>query len=136
MKSFAHFPRISGSLVSLALVIGSVCFLGVTAADAYASEWDVPTKTIHYADLDLNTRAGTVQMYRRIRFAAQDVCSPFDRGGLDAKVRLSECEAHAIDSAVAKLDNRNVTAYYLAQNPKYRTATFSSTLNANNNVAR
>jgi UrcA family protein len=132
MKFSTRSRRIPTSLVSLALAIGSVSAIGVPVARADTSESDVPSKTVKFADLHLNTAAGTAQLYRRIRFAALDVCSPFDGADLEAKAHASACEAQAIDSAVSKVGNRNLTAYYVAHSGKAQASILSASLNTNN----
>jgi UrcA family protein len=50
--------------------------LGTVAAAAQAGEaaQGVPTRVVHYADLDLGTPAGEAALHARIRYAADEVC--------------------------------------------------------------
>src|ERR1700761_244210 len=61
---------------SIALV--TVAALGVAslAIGAHADESlaDVPARTVHYSDLNLNTPAGAEVLYKRIRMTAEEVC--------------------------------------------------------------
>ena len=114
MMSSSKHPRHSHTFrLPLALAVGLA--LGTPGAYADNSASPVSSRTVSYVDLDLNTSAGTVQLYRRIRSAAMDVCTLPDNASLSGKGLRQSCEAHAIDSAVAKIGNRNLTAYHRMQ---------------------
>lgn len=133
MKSSVH-PRHTYKLrLPLALAIGLT--LGSPGAYADTAGGSLFSKTVSYTDLDLNTPAGTVQLYRRIRSAAMDVCTTPDSASLSAKGLRQSCEAHAIDSAVAKIGNRNLTAYYRSQHAG-NSASVDWSLGANNTAPR
>jgi UrcA family protein len=135
MKSSTRSHRISRSLALLALSIGSISTIGVSVACADTSDGDAPSKTVNYAGLNLNTAVGTMRLYRRIRYAAIDVCSPVESRSFVAKMHASACESQAIDSAVSKVGDSNLTAYYVAHGGKAQASILRASLDTGN-VAR
>jgi UrcA family protein len=90
--------------VSLSLVIGAATALagvGPTLAAPSASQVQVVSEVVRYADLDPNTEAGARRLALRIRLAADRVCSQIYMQGSDD---LAPCHKAAIDGAVAELD--------------------------------
>jgi UrcA family protein len=86
--------------------------LSATPARA-ADDEDQSRITVRFADLDLNTRQGTHQVYMRLRGAATTAC-----GDSTAFVDLNEmrdierCEQQAIETAVAQINRPMLTALY------------------------
>jgi UrcA family protein len=97
-------------------VIGASLFvLSWTACGARvraAADTVVDVQRVRYGDLNLNTEAGAEVLYRRLRQAADQACTPF--GILDAGVRASwrACYDKAMDSAVASVNKPMVTALH------------------------
>jgi UrcA family protein len=93
----------------------TICVLFGSAAvaapwtSAHASDEPVASKTVKYADLNLQTVEGAKTLYNRIRAAAHQVCSPTDR---DAILRegMPSCINKAIDEAVKTVNAPNLTA--------------------------
>ena len=74
--------------VIAALVTGSVL-----AAD--------PSKTVSYADLNVNNSAGVDALYKRIKKAAYEVCQiPTGTHQIKIESEFKACKADAIDRAV------------------------------------
>jgi UrcA family protein len=73
-----------------------------------------PAVTVHFADLNLNSAAGTRTLYGRIRGAAQTVCGPsfslWDGGHMAA---WKECYRTTIDEAVTRINRPTLTALHL-----------------------
>lgn len=72
---------------------------------------EVRTKIVNFGDLDATKQEGAHALLVRIRAAAKDVCAP-DPGMKDQKLLAdyNNCRTHAVDSAVARLNNALVTA--------------------------
>jgi UrcA family protein len=78
-----------------------------------AEQPGVSQKVVHFGDLNLNTEHGADQLYRRLNFAARDVCS--DNGDmyyLTQSRAYHQCRRNALERAVAQLDEPKVTAIY------------------------
>ena len=80
-----------------------------TSAQAQRSEPPPPTKTVKFADLDIQTVEGAKVLYHRIRLAAEKVCESI---GDDPVMReaMPRCVNTAIDNAVRKVDAPYLTA--------------------------
>jgi UrcA family protein len=85
--------------------------LGFQSARA-APQQDVPFKVVHFADLDLSRSEGAAVLYRRLKGAVETVCAPLDDSMLAGHMRFQACVQNAISTAVAKVDQPALTAYY------------------------
>lgn len=83
---------------NLVMTVAAVLLAAGTVARANEVAADVPARTVHYADLNLNTDAGVAVLYKRIRNAAEAVCG--DAGERDA-ARMAATRA-CVDRAVAE----------------------------------
>jgi UrcA family protein len=92
---------------AICVLFGSAA-VGTPWTSAQASEPPPPTKTVKFADLDIQTVEGAKVLYHRIRVAADQVCASFD----DAVMREAKphCVATAIDNAVKKVNAPYLTA--------------------------
>ncbi|HTJ64152.1 MAG TPA: UrcA family protein [Alphaproteobacteria bacterium] len=90
---------LSRSLPALAILAAATL-----AAPAFAGESDVPTKVVHFRDLDLATTEGEAALTRRIAKAADDVCWRADGPTLTDHERYAACRSTAIASAQPKLN--------------------------------
>ena len=91
-------------------ISAAVALLAALTGGAHAD--DAPQIHVKYGDLNVNDAAGAAVLYRRIRFAATQVCER--PGMLDlAKLQLVEaCVARAVAAAVAAVDKPALTAVY------------------------
>ena len=71
--------------------------------------------TVKFADLDLTRSPGVAALYQRLKGAAEMVCAPIAGQDLARQMRFKECIQSAIGTAVAKVDQPALTAYYRAQ---------------------
>jgi UrcA family protein len=88
--------------------------LGYQLANA-ASPGDVPSATVHFADLDLLHSQGVTVLYRRLKDAAETVCAAQNGRDLGSQMRFKACWQAALSTAVTKVDQPALTAYYQAQ---------------------
>ena len=95
---------------------------------AVANSVDVPQVTVKFGDLNISSPAGATVLYGRIRAAAEKVCSPYDRSGLEAKMHLNACIDKAILGAVTKLNAPALSAAYSAKTGKEVPTTHLTTL--------
>jgi UrcA family protein len=80
---------------------------------AAAAEPSVESRTVKFADLDLSNPSGAHVLYRRIRAAAQVVCSYHFFATDTDKAR---CEHDAIADAVTRINEPALSAVYNANN--------------------
>jgi UrcA family protein len=93
---------------AICVLFGSAA-VGSPWTSAQANEATPPSKTIKFADLDLQTTEGAKALYRRISAAAHQVCQPLvsDPVMRDA---IPGCIDTAIDNAVRKVNAPSLTA--------------------------
>jgi UrcA family protein len=90
-------------------LLGTVA-LGASATLAQAEDQTPPSKTVKFADLDIQTLEGAKVLYHRIRIAARQVCDV--SVGSDPILTGAEhtCVDKAIDTAVKKVNAPYLTA--------------------------
>lgn len=118
----------------LALALCTAAAVGVSAqslADG-APRADAPLSVrVHVGDLDLTTRAGVETLYTRIHNAAHVVCGPYEGGiGVAPFLAWRKCVDHAMDSAIARVGNADLTAYRLAKTSGHARAAAAAELAA------
>ena len=98
-----------GAIVAL-LICGAEAALFASAASAA----DLPhSRNVHYADLNLDRPADVATLYRRIAFAAQDVCGPRELTGSHLpEPGYQLCFEDAVAHAVARVDRPALSAYH------------------------
>ena len=90
----------------IALAAAAVC-LATAAAGARADEvgTEVQARTVHYADLNLNTEAGVATLYDRIRHAAEQACPDVGSRELAQAAAAKACVDRAIARSVKSVNN-------------------------------
>ena len=76
-----------------------------------------PQVTVTYRDLAVTTPQGAAMLYGRIRFAADEVCSPLDHGDLSSKAHKNARMDKAIAEAVMRVGESQLFSVY---NSKHR----------------
>jgi UrcA family protein len=101
---------------SFLAAVAAVCLASVTIT-AHADEVanGVPTRTVHYSGLDINTRAGATVLYARIRNAAQQVCGDADSRQLAVSAAVKACVNRAIYTSVRSVNSPKLTSVYNGQ---------------------
>ena len=93
--------------------VAAVCLASVTiTAHADEAANGVPTRTVRYSDLDINTRAGASVLYARIRNAAQQVCGDADSRQLAVSAAVKACVNRAIYTSVRSVNSPKLTSVY------------------------
>jgi UrcA family protein len=101
---------------SFLAAVAAVCLASVTiTAHADEAANGVPTRTVRYSDLDINTRAGATVLYARIRNAAQQVCGDADSRQLAASAAVKKCVNRAIYASVRSVNSPKLTSVYSGQ---------------------
>jgi UrcA family protein len=76
---------------------------------------DALSVTVNFTDLDLTRNADVAVLYQRLKGAAQMVCAPIAGQDLGRQMRFKQCIHSALGTAVAKVDQPALTAYYRGQ---------------------
>jgi UrcA family protein len=96
----------------LLMAIFGLCAAGPALA------WPAPgaqrQRIVQFADLNLQTPAGSLALYRRIQTAAKSVCEANDSRQLTAVLRSQACLKSAIQEAVLAVNDSGFTQRYLA----------------------
>ncbi len=95
----------------VALGLSTVAF-GANAGEAN----DVPSRTVRYADLDLNSQKGVTVLYNRIREAAEQVCGYQGLEPLAMAAPVKACVDRAVASGVRAINNARLTHLYDSRN--------------------
>jgi UrcA family protein len=101
------------SLIAVSLL--SVLSANLVALPAMADSSEPPKVTVKFGDLDISGPQGAGVLYRRIRAAAQNVCSPFEGSSLSAKLHLDACVNKAVADAVTKVGSPRLSDVYSAK---------------------
>jgi UrcA family protein len=100
------------------IAMATVAALGVAslAMGAHADESvaQVPARTVHYSDLNLNTQAGAEMLYGRIRRAAGQVCGDVGSRQLADATAARICVDRAVTASVRAVNNQRLTNTYNA----------------------
>lgn len=100
----------------LAAAIWVALASGCTAPPASGAYSDAREVTVRFSDLDLSNLQGATALYRRIRLAAEQVCSPFDGRDIASKIRMEACVHRAVADAVTTVNRPAFFGAYAAHN--------------------
>jgi UrcA family protein len=99
-------------LIATALVAAlSVGLVGVSTA----ADFEARSMTVKYGDLNLSDPQGAATLYRRISWAAREVCSSPD-DTLSTHLYFQACVDKAIADAVTQVGHPQLIAVYNAKN--------------------
>jgi UrcA family protein len=118
MKTINYWKNIGLATVTV-LSVASLA-ISVHADESIAQ---VPARTVHYSDLNLNTQAGTEVLYKRIRRAAEQVCGDVDSRQLKEAAAARACIEQAVIGSIRAVNNPRLTNTYNAHLGAARTAT-------------
>ena len=102
-------PRRTGALAAAALLAGAAFAAFGPGLAAAAAVDDVPSLTVNYGDLNLDTDGGARTLYARLRSAAARVCPVGLAGDLSSTAAEQRCRERAIAQAVARINNARLT---------------------------
>ncbi|HEY2403001.1 MAG TPA: UrcA family protein [Steroidobacteraceae bacterium] len=101
----------TGKFIRLTAVF-SLCAAGPALAWPAA---DAPRQqVVQFSDLNLETPAGNLALYRRIQSAAKSVCEARNSRQLTEMLRARACMKTAIQEAVFAVNDSGLTQRYLA----------------------
>ena len=82
-----------------------------SAATTVGPGYEVTTRTVNFADLDLTNSKAIATLYRRIKTAADQVCGSTEYTRLQT-VHVRKCTKKAIDQAVRDVNSSGLTSFH------------------------
>jgi UrcA family protein len=79
---------------------------------AAAGSSDVNSVVVRYGDLNLNSQAGVASLHKRIRNAAESVCSELNNRVLGLRDLYNQCVSEAVSNGVARVGNSNLSNFH------------------------
>jgi UrcA family protein len=105
--------RAAGSRAKFALLLGGLAgLMAVGAAGAAVPDSDVPSVVVKYSQETLASKVGVNDLYRRITFAARQVCPDAWTRDLAAQVQVEACRNQAVARAIQQIDNPSLAALH------------------------
>jgi UrcA family protein len=89
------------------LPLAALTLSGFAAAGSH-----VNSVVVRYGDLNLNSQAGIARLHKRLRNAAESVCSQLETTTLSLNEPYKKCVAGAVAGAVAKVGNENLSNFH------------------------
>jgi UrcA family protein len=104
--------RERATIISL-ILCGSIALGCISAANADTTDTLAPpTRTVRYADLNLENVRDAKTLYARIKGAAKSVCSSSSPSGSNNQGAWKRCYHDAVSTAVVRVNNPLVTAVH------------------------
>jgi len=94
--------------IKFLLPVAALALSGMAAAGSN----DVNSVVVRYGDLNLNSQAGVKSLHRRIRNAAESVCSELNTRVLGLRDDYDLCVDEAVKNGVAEVANPNLTNFH------------------------
>jgi UrcA family protein len=114
---FKVIAKYAPALAALgALTSGS---FGVAAQTAERAA-EIPSVTVRYADLNLNTPAGVEALYARLRAASRSVCNVGDGRALIDAMAAKSCYRQVLGTAVDNAKLPTLTALHRSESGRER----------------
>ena len=98
------------SFIKTLLPIAALALSGLASAGTRESN----NVVVRYGDLNLNSQAGIASLHKRIRNAAESVCSQLETRILGLREAYDACVDQAVSEGVAAVGNPNLTASLVA----------------------
>jgi UrcA family protein len=100
--------------LSAAVLYGAIASSFAALPTAEAAPIDAPQTTVKFGDLDISQPQGASVLYRRIRAAADRVCSPYWAQSLAMWAKSGDCVRAAVAQAVATVDQPALSQIHTA----------------------
>jgi UrcA family protein len=75
-------------------------------------QWHRRCRFARYGDLNLHSQAGVKSLHKRIRNAAESVCSELSTGILSLRGTYDQCVEQAVTNGVAEVANPNLSNFH------------------------
>jgi UrcA family protein len=111
----SHFVSARAALL---VVAGSLGILGAGVASADTANADAPTRVVRYSTETLTSNDGVRDLYRRIQFAAKQVCPDSFSRDLHANELVKACRQQAVANAIHQINNSQLAALHASSSKK------------------
>jgi UrcA family protein len=95
-------------MIKFLLPVAALALSGIAAAGSP----DAHSVVVRYGDLNLNSQAGVASLHKRIRNAAESVCSELNNRVLGLRDIYEQCVDDAVSSGVAQVANPNLSNFH------------------------
>ena len=104
----------SNRLIKLLPVAAAISLAGLALGGPAqaATPKDLPSVIVKYGDLNLDTPAGIKNLHSRLRYAAEQVCSPLNSRVLGLRDQYEHCVADAVKQSVAEVGHPNLSNFH------------------------
>ena len=96
------------NFIKTLLPVAALAFCGIAAAGSR----DANSVTVKFGDLNLRSQAGIASLHKRIRNAAESVCSQLETRILGLRGAYDQCIDQAVAEGVAAVGNANLTHFH------------------------
>ncbi|HWN46202.1 MAG TPA: UrcA family protein [Steroidobacteraceae bacterium] len=90
------------------LSVAALAISGIAAAGSPDSQ----SVVVRYGDLNLNSQAGVKSLHKRIRNAAESVCSELSSSVLSLRSTYEQCIDQAVADGVSAVANPNLSNFH------------------------
>jgi len=90
------------------LSVAALAISGIAAAGSPDSQ----SVVVRYGDLNLNSQAGVKSLHKRIRNAAESVCSELSSSVLSLRRTYEQCIDQAVADGVSAVANPNLSNFH------------------------
>ena len=90
------------------LPVAVLAFSGIAAAGSN----DVNSVVVRYGDLNLDSQVGVARLHKRIRNAAESVCSELNNRVLGLRDDYEACVTEAVTKGIADVAHPNLTNFH------------------------
>lgn len=124
-----NVPSMKRATTVLVASMTMTAAMSMPATAAHAAANDSASVTVHFADLNADSDAGSKTLYRRLRQAARQVCGDeFSVRDLDERRNIEKCQQVAIENAVAQVNQPRLIDLYDRSFPRQPLSTASSSV--------
>jgi UrcA family protein len=108
--TFAPFESNRNKTGRIAMLVGCLLAGSLGVAQAATPADEVPKVVVSYSDLDLSTPEGARTLYKRISYAAREICPFQDEKALSRVAINHACREAAIERAVRSVKSTQLAA--------------------------
>jgi len=95
-------------MIKALLPVAALVLSGVAAAGSS----DTHSVVVRFGDLNLHSQAGVASLHKRIRNAAESVCSELNNRVLVLRDVYHQCVTEAVSNGVAQVANPNLSNFH------------------------
>jgi UrcA family protein len=97
--------------IKFLFTVAALSVSGIAAAGAS----EVNTVVVRYGDLNLSSQAGIASLHKRIRNAAESVCSQLETRILGLREAYEACVDGAVADGIAAVGNPNLSQFHASK---------------------